>query len=254
MTDTVAQHWDPERYKRTAGFVAELGAPVVELLAPVAGEHILDLGCGDGLLTARLAAGGCDVLGVDASPDMVAATQARGLPAAVMDGASLSFDAQFDAVFSNAALHWMTDYQGVLAGVFTALRPGGRFVAEFGGYGNVAAVESALQNALAERDVHVPSPWFFPRPEAYRAALEAAGFVVNSIEHFARPTPQPGDIRAWILTFGNLYLGHIDTSEHEAVVDAAVAALEPALRDTSGQWFVDYVRIRVHAHRPAEKL
>jgi SAM-dependent methyltransferase len=224
---------------------------VVELLAPLPGERILDLGCGDGLLTARMAALGCEVLGVDASPEMVAATQARGVPAVVMDGASLSFAGEFDAVFSNAALHWITDYQGVLAGVFRALRPGGRFVAEFGGYGNVAAIEQALQKALAQRGVQVTSPWFFPRPEAYRAALEDAGFAVESVEHFPRPTPQPGDIRAWILTFGQLYLGHIDPSEHEAVVDATVGALETKLRDTQGQWFVDYVRIRVRAQRPA---
>jgi len=141
------QHWDPDRYACNARFVADLGEPVVDLLAPQPGERILDLGCGDGALTERLVALGAAVVGVDASDDQVAAARGRGLDARVMDGARLSFADEFDAVFSNAAMHWMRDLAAVAAGVKRALRPGGRFVGEMGGAENVAKVSEALLSA-----------------------------------------------------------------------------------------------------------
>ncbi|MGH7789991.1 MAG: class I SAM-dependent methyltransferase, partial [Candidatus Binatia bacterium] len=147
----MAQSWDPERYARNARFVAELGAPVVELLAPRAGERVLDLGCGDGALTERLVALGCAVVGVDASPEQIAAARARGLDAHVVPGEGLAFAAEFDAVFSNAALHWMKNADVVIDGVWRALRPGGRFVGECGGAGCVAQIVAALAAALARR-------------------------------------------------------------------------------------------------------
>src|SRR5262249_53616876 len=166
----VAQTWDPERYARTARFVSELGAPVVELLAPVPGERILDLGCGDGALTETLVARGCRVVGVDASAAPGGAARRRGLDARVMDGQRLAFDGEFDAVFSNAALHWM-EPDRVIAGVWRALRPGGRFVGEFGGRGCVARIESALRAALARQGVDESRirPWYFPGDDEYRA-------------------------------------------------------------------------------------
>src|SRR5512142_2028530 len=138
------QTWDPERYARNARFVADLGMPVVELLAPKSGERILDLGCGDGALTEKLVAMGCTVVGVDGSAEQVAAARARGLDCHVMDGEQLTFNNEFDAVFSNAALHWMKRADAVIAGVWRALKPGGRFVAECGGHGNIKAIETAL--------------------------------------------------------------------------------------------------------------
>ena len=140
MDSARPQHWNPEIYQRDAGFVATLGAPLLELLAPQSGEQVLDLGCGDGTLTLRLQEAGCEVLGVDSSPDQVAAARARGLRAEVVDGHALPFVDRFDAVFSNAALHWMLNPAAVLAGVARALKPGGRFVAEMGGAGNVDSV------------------------------------------------------------------------------------------------------------------
>src|ERR1700681_4176330 len=158
-----SQTWDPERYARNARFVADLGAPVVELLAPRAGERILDLGCGDGVLAARLAAMGCEVVGVGTSAPQVQAAQKLGVEARVVDAEHLDFAAEFDAVFSNAALHWMRNPDAVIDGVHRALRPGGRFVAEMGGDGCVETIKRALIEALNRRGVdgQAASPWYF---------------------------------------------------------------------------------------------
>ena len=162
-----AQHWDPDRYARNARFVADLGAPLVDLLDPRPDERVLDLGCGDGALTEKLAGQTAAVVGVDSSGEQVAAARARGLDAHVMDGHRLTFAAEFDAVVSNAALHWMLRPDAVIAGVWRALKPGGRFVAEMGGAGNVALIKAALVAALDRRGLdgaaHVP--WYFPTVE-----------------------------------------------------------------------------------------
>ncbi|KAG1290645.1 hypothetical protein G6F64_013898 [Rhizopus arrhizus] len=141
------QHWNAQDYAIDAGFVPLLGGAVARLLDPRAGERILALGCGDGVLSTELALSGARIHGVDASPELVMAARARGVDAQVMDGHALSFDSEFDAVFSNAALHWMGTPDRVLEGVRRALRPGGRFVAEFGGHGNVATIIAAVQAA-----------------------------------------------------------------------------------------------------------
>ena len=184
MTVSDGQDWQAERYARNARFVAELGQPVVELLAPRPGERVLDLGCGDGALTKRLAELGCEVVGVDAGPDMVRAARTLGLDARPADAHDLPFAREFDAVFSNAALHWMKrDPDAVVAGVAKALRPGGRFVGEMGGHGNVAAITVALLAVLERRglDGRAARAWYFPTPAAYRARLEAHGFKVETI-------------------------------------------------------------------------
>src|SRR3984957_20609780 len=131
------QTWNTEAYATNGRFVADLASGVVELLAPQAGEAILDLGCGDGALTEKIAATGAVVTGADASAAMVAAARTRGLKVVEVSATEMQFDAQFDAVFSNAALHWMPDAEAVLAAVHRALKPGGRFVAEMGGMGNI---------------------------------------------------------------------------------------------------------------------
>jgi SAM-dependent methyltransferase len=249
---TMQQSWDPERYARNARFVSDLGQPVVELLAPQAGERILDLGCGDGALTAQLAGAGCRVVGVDASPEQIAAARARGLEAHVLDGEQLDFAAAFDAVFSNAALHWMKRPDVVIAGVWRALVPGGRFVAEFGGAGCVAAIEAALLNALARcgvdgRAVH---PWYFPTVEDYRARLVARGFAVEYIALIPRPTPLPGDITGWLETFAESFTAALPPAERPAFLDEVREALRPRLCDAAGQWTADYVRLRFRAIKP----
>src|SRR5258708_1107899 len=145
------QTWNPKDYQQNARFVSDLGIGVLELLAPKAGERILDLGCGDGVLSKKLADLGCSVVGVDTSPDLIKAALALGLDARLMDGQALIFQSEFDAVFSNAALHWMKQIEKVIEGVARALKPGGRFVAEMGGKGNVDTIEKAMRQALQKR-------------------------------------------------------------------------------------------------------
>lgn len=243
--------WDARRYGDVARFVTDLGMPVVDLLAPLPGERILDLGCGDGPLTAKLAALGCRVTGVDASPGMVAAARALGVDAHVMDGQALTFDGEFDAVFTNAALHWMPRGADVVAGAWRALRPGGRFVGEFGGRDNVAAVVAALNAARARRGLAALAPWFNPGPGEYAALLEARGFLVEAMLHFPRPTPLPGPLRDWLDTFAGAFVAGLDAADAGALLDEASAALRPVLCDAGGRWTVDYVRLRFAARRPA---
>jgi len=243
------QHWDPETYARNARFVSDLGAGVVDLLSPQAGERILDLGCGDGALTEALVAAGCRVVAVDGSDAQVAAARARGLDARTARAESLPFEAEFDAVFSNAVLHWIRDADAVLASVHRALKPGGRFVAEFGGAGCVAIIRAALSDVLARRglDAAAFDPWFFPTADEYRVRLEMHGFTVRTIALFPRPTPLPGDVAAWLETFAQPFLGAVPQDERHALIQEARAALVPRLYDPQHGWTADYVRLRFAA-------
>ena len=247
------QRWDPERYRRNAGFVPALGEPVLELLAPQPGERILDLGCGEGALTLRIAAAGADVLGVDKSAEQVTAARARGLAAEAMDGARLSFASEFDAVFSNAALHWMGAPDAVIDGVWRALKPGGRFVAECGGAGNVETVRKSLIAALARRgiDGRAADPWYFPPPEEYRAKLEGRGFAVRSIALIPRPTRLPGRLGDWLDTFAESFLARVPADDVQALKNEVEKELESLFCDIGGSWTVDYVRLRFAAQKPA---
>ena len=193
MAIIAEQHWSARRYAETAHFVPDLGAQVLALLAPRAGERILDLGCGDGVLTERIVAAGALVVAVDAAPDMIAAARARGIDARIMQGQHLTFDQEYDAVFSNAALHWMRPPDGVLAGVRRALKPRGCFVREMGGHNNTAAIIVALSAVLGRRglDTHRLSPWYFPSVAAYSEKLGAAGFTIEDIHLVPLPTALP---------------------------------------------------------------
>jgi SAM-dependent methyltransferase len=245
------QSWSPERYARHARFVSDLGMPVVALLAPRAGERILDVGCGDGALSEKLVALGGTVVGVDASPEQVAGARARGLDCRVASGEELPFANEFDAVFSNAALHWMRRPDAVIAGVRRALKPGGRFVAEMGGDGCVASIVAALETALARRGIESANynPWFFPTAEDYRARLERHGFRVDSIALFPRPTPLPGDVTDWLETFAESFTVALPADERPVFLAEVRDALQPQLADASGKWTADYVRLRFTATR-----
>ena len=249
-----SQEWCSSRYAENARFVSDLGAPVLELLNPQPGERILDLGCGDGALTEKLVAPGASVVGVDSSGDMVAAARARGLDARVMDAYKLEFNNEFDAVFSNAAMHWMKrDPDAVLNGVRRALKPNGRFALEMGGHGCVAAIVVALCATIENYGVKKPAslvPWYFPTAQEYRARIEKAGFRVEYIALIPRPTPLPTGMRGWLETFALPFTKLVPEQERGAFLDEVTERLKPALCDSAGQWTADYMRLRFLARLP----
>ena len=256
MAATEQQQWSPEQYAKNARFVSDLGMPVVTLLAPSAGERILDVGCGDGPLTKKLVDMECEVVGVDASPAMIEAAKALGLDARVMDGQALQFESEFDAVFSNAALHWMKQADTVIAGVWRSLKPGGRFVGEFGGDGNTATVLRALDAALQQRglDFRTLSPWYFPSVEEYRGKLETRGFVVNTVALIPRPTPLPGSLVGWLETFAQSFVAPLPVADRTQFLADVENQCRPTLCDANGKWSVDYVRLRFSATKPESAL
>lgn len=245
------QVWGADKYDRNARFVSDLGSEVLNWLAPRPGERILDLGCGDGALTEKLVQAGASVLGADNSEALLVAARARGLNVRFVDGQALDFGPEFDAVFSNAALHWMTRAEDVAKGVARALKPGGRFVAEFGGHGNIAAIVTALRATAMKhgRDPALAAGWFYPTPAEYRALLEANGFAVEKIGLFPRPTPLPTGMRGWLSTFRESFFEQWPAEARDQIAGEIEALLAPALRDGSGNWTADYVRLRVKATR-----
>ncbi len=250
---SASQTWDPVAYARNARFVSDLATPVVELLAPQHGERILDLGCGDGALTKRLVDLGCEVVGVDSSPQQIEAARKLGLDARLMNIEELPFLEEFDAVFSNAVLHWIKRPDPTIAAVHRSLRLGGRFVAECGGYGCVQKIRMALVQALERRgiDGETRVPWYFPTPGEYATRLERAGFRVDSIALVPRPTPLPGDVIAWLETFAQSFFQGFSIADRLEYLYEVRAELEPHLRQSSGTWVADYVRLRFAATKAA---
>jgi trans-aconitate methyltransferase len=244
----LTQTWDPKAYEQNGAFVHGLAGGVLEWLDAKAGEYILDLGCGDGQLTQRIAATGASVVGVDASPEMVAAARAPGVAADVGNAEALPYAKnEFDAVFSNAALHWVRDQDAMMAQVRRVLKPGGRFVAEMGGQGNIAAIRVALMAVLArhgygDREDGVN---YYPTPESYSRRLMRHGFEVRRIALIPRPTPlAESGMKGWLRTFRSGVLREVPEELRETVVEETSALLAPALRDEDGNWIADYVRLR----------
>ena len=243
------QTWNARDYAAHARYVTRLGEPMIDLLAPQPGETILDLGCGDGILTQKLAATGARVIGVDASPDFVTAAQALGVDTRLMDARALDLPERFDAVFSNAALHWIPEAGTVVAGVRRHLKANGRFVGEFGGFGNVAAIVTAILAVLDRNGVARPArfPWYFPTVEEYGALLERHGFAIDVLGLFPRPTPLPTGIRPWLRIFAQPFFAGVAEAERGAQIDEMVHLLQTSLCDRDGNWIADYVRLRFKA-------
>lgn len=247
----MTQTWDPQAYERNGAFVHGLAGGVLEWLNAQMGEFILDLGCGDGQLTQRIAATGAHVLGVDASQEMVVEARERGIEAEQANAESLPFhDATFDAVFSNAALHWVRDQDAMLAQVHRVLKPGGRFVAEMGGHGNIAAIRVALMAVLdrhgyGDREDGVN---YYPTAENYAERLRRHGFKVEQMAVIPRPTKlAESGMEGWLWTFRRGVLDGLPENVRETVVRETVELLAPALRDEEGNWIADYVRLRFAA-------
>lgn len=243
------QTWTAAGYERHGRFVADLAGDVLAMLDARAEDHILDLGCGDGALTQRIRNTGAIVMGIDSSPELLQSARDKGLNVILCSGERLTFSSEYDAVFSNAALHWMLDQDAVLRGVRTALRPNGRFVAEMGGHGNIAAIRAALTVALEPFGVSAEGTGanvFFTAAE-YTELLERHGFGVDVIELVARPTALPTGIDGWLRTFRRSSLDRLTDDERDAVITRVTDLLRPILCDRSGQWFADYVRLRFRA-------
>jgi trans-aconitate methyltransferase len=241
--------WDADRYQRQFGFVSELAGDLVELLDPGPGEVVLDLGCGTGELAAEIAATGARVLALDSDPAMVAAARRRlGHDRVLLaDGHAFTLAEPVDAVFSNAALHWMPRPAEVIGRVRAAVRPGGRFVAELGGAGNIDAILEALGTAMTEAGLPAPAcPWYFPTPAQYATLLEAGGFRVARLEHFPRPTPLAGGdggLADWLAMFGGRLTAAVPPSRLPEVVARTEELAAPRLRRDHG-WVADYWRLR----------
>ncbi|HIK16661.1 MAG TPA: methyltransferase domain-containing protein [Leptolyngbyaceae cyanobacterium M33_DOE_097] len=250
------QHWNTTLYDRQHQFVWQYGESLIEWLAPQPGEHILDLGCGTGHLTAKLAEKNVIVSGIDADPAMIAVAQQTypNISFAIADARQFELPAPVDAIFSNAALHWIPEADAVIASVYRALKPGGRFVAEFGGKGNIHAMMTVLFRTLKQLgypDCDRWNPWYFPSVAEYATCLEQAGFEVTQASLFDRPTPlQDGDagLRNWFRMFANGILSNIPADQQAQAIEMTEAQLKPVLYKDSG-WTADYRRLRVTAKK-----
>ncbi len=238
--------WNPEKYMKHTGFVSQLALPVVDLLAPQAGEKILDAGCGDGTLALEIERRGASVHGIDMSVEMVEAARSSGVDAEVMSVTDMPFVDEFDAVFSNAMLHWVREPELAVANIAKALKPNGRFVAEFGGAGNVHHIVEAMRSVFGSHPEwgEFQDIWYFPTPQEYSRLLEASGFEVGYIELIPRPTPID-DIANWLAVFTNGVTEHLTDEQKDIFRQEVRTKLEATNYTEAEGWVADYVRLRV---------
>jgi len=250
MSQIIAQQeWNADIYNKNADFVPELGKTIMNILAPLPKEDVLDIGCGDGILTKKIQDIGANITGIDNSANLLEKAKSIGIKTHQADAQNFNLNQKFDAIFTNAALHWVSDNYSVIKCVKKHLKPQGRFVGEFGGHGNVAAIITAISAVLKQRDnSYKPQhPWFFPTAEEYSNMLEENGFKVNTSVLAPRPTLLKTGIKGWLNTFANPFLVGIDKSEHNDIINQIEDLLRPSLMDKNGNWTADYVRIRFSA-------
>jgi len=240
--------WNPDEYKKHTSFVSELALPVVDLLDPKAGEKVLDLGCGDGTLALEIEHRGAEVLAVDLSEEMVQKAKENGIEAMVSSVTDLPFKEEFDAVFSNAVLHWVKQSDLAVDNIAKALKRGGRFVAEFGGKGNVHHLVQAMELAFKKHPEFgaFVNPWYFPSSAEYKTKLERNGFTVEYIELIPRPTPME-DIGKWLEIFANGVTIHLGKEQFELFKADCKEYLKEHIYTKDDGWVIDYVRLRVKA-------
>lgn len=244
-------NWNAELYDQKHSFVSKYGNSLIELLEAKKGEKILDLGCGTGDLANQLFEMGVDTTGIDKSENMVnqANNKFPKISFFVQDATELQFNSEFDAVFSNATLHWVKPPKKALQSIYNSLKQGGRFVAEFGGKGNVRIIIDEIINQLVEAGVDYQEkqfPWFYPSIGEYSTLMEDVGFRVTFAQHFDRPTPLEGEngLRNWVHMFGSQLLEGVNEEKKEMVLLKVEKSLKPILYK-NGQWVADYKRIRV---------
>ena len=249
----MSQHWNATLYDNAHDFVAKFGEGIFSWLQPQKGEHILDLGCGTGDLTPKIQAAGATVVGVDSSIDMIKAAKKKfpKIDFQQADARNLPFSASFDAIFSNAVLHWIPEKEAVVTNMYQSLKKGGRIVLEFGGKDNNQQIWDVLKMVLQKRGYPENAKidfFYFPAIGEYATLLEKQGFRVTRAAHFDRPTPLKGNngIKDWLLMFGDNFFPNIPAAEKGVILEEIQAALK-ATHFINEQWVADYKRIRVMA-------
>lgn len=240
--------WNANQYNKHAGFVSNLALDVVKLLNPKKDEKILDLGCGDGTLAVEIKKYNTKVTAIDLSQSMVDKTRAKGIEAFVMSATGLLYTNEFDAVFSNAVLHWVLDSQTAIKKMHKSLKSNGRFIAEFGGYGNIKYLTDAMQEVFDNHKEYgkFNNPWFFPNDTEYKELLELNGFIVEYIELIKRPT-KIDDISNWLDIFANGIVSHLTKEQQNTFKQEVRGILKPKIYTEKDGWVADYVRLRLKA-------
>lgn len=240
--------WNATKYNKHADYVSNLGMPVIDLLDPQKNERILDLGCGEGTLASKIQKFDTEVIALDLSADMVEKTKAKGIEAYVMSATELKFKNEFDAVFSNAVLHWVKERNTAISKIHTALKNGGRFIAEFGGYENIKYLTDAMQEVFNNNPEYgrFNNPWYFPKDTEYKKLLESNGFKVEYIEIIPRPT-QIDDILNWLTVFANGIVSHLSKEQQKNFKNEVREILKPKIYTEENGWVADYVRLRLKA-------
>lgn len=247
--------WNASLYDQKHDFVSKFGESLIDILAPQKSEKILDVGCGTGDLAHEIASSGAIVHGTDASQDMILTAQQKypTIEFNEQDATAMHFTNEFDAVFSNAALHWMKQQDIVIPNIYNALKPTGRFVAEMGGKGNIASIVGALQQSMATLNypyIEDYFPWYFPTVEEYQTLLENAGFTVETIYLYERPTPLQGEdgLKNWLKMFSHNILQHLSDVEKEQIYAKCEELLKPTYFN-GDEWIADYCRLRFVAYK-----